>query len=102
MSGIKEKVLGFKTRLRYFREEFGKEFMVRVMERTPVRTGLLQASWDFRLVDSNVEIRNNVEYASYVERGSERMEGRFMLATTAEEAEQIAEVAIERAEARRK
>jgi hypothetical protein len=102
MAGIKDKVLGMKTRLRIFRDEFGKEFTARVKARTPVDTGALQEGWEFQMKDQDVEVRNRLPYASYVERGTEKMEGRFMLATTADEAEQIAQVARERAERRKK
>jgi len=98
MAGVKDKVLGLKTRLRNFRHEFGKEFADRVKERTPVVTGRLQAGWEYQLLELDVEVRNRVPYASYVESGTEMMEGRFMMAATAEEAEQIAQLAIERAE----
>jgi hypothetical protein len=97
MSGVKDKVLGIKTRLRKFRHEFGKEFLARVQERTPVVTGTLHAGWEYQLKEQDVEVRNRVPYASYVERGTDKMEPRGMLAATKEEAKEIAEVAKERA-----
>ncbi|MEJ7929848.1 HK97-gp10 family putative phage morphogenesis protein [Ramlibacter sp. AN1015] len=98
MSGVKDKVLGIKTRLRNFRHEFGKEFVERVKQKTPVITGTLQQGWEYQLKEQEVEVRNKVPYASFVEYGTSKMEPRAMLQTTREEAEQIAQVAKERAE----
>ncbi len=86
------------TRLRKFKQEFGVEFLERVRQRTPVRTGALKNGWGFTLKLESIEVYNTQEYAAYVEYGTEKMEPRRMLTVTVLEAEQIAEVAKERAQ----
>jgi hypothetical protein len=83
--------------LKKFREEFAKEFLARVKDRTPFVTGVLQEGWDKDITDSAVEIYNNVEYAPFVEYGTYKMAPVGMLRTTALEAQEIAELAKERA-----
>lgn len=97
MPGIKDKCNLVKTLLRKFRQEVGKETVARVKQRTPVITGTLQEGWEYQLKEKDVEIRNKVPYASYVERGTSKMEPRAMLRTTLAEMDQIVEVASERA-----
>jgi len=94
--------LDLKTTLRNFKREFGMEFLERVKAKTPVRTGHLQNSWGFTETKTDIEIYNTAEYAEYVEYGTERMEPRAMLRATLLEREQIAEVAAERADKKKK
>jgi hypothetical protein len=76
---------------------FIEEFLIRVMHRTPVITGTLQAGWEGKVVSDGYEISNNVEYASYVEYGTEKMAPRAMLQTTLAETESILEEAAKKA-----
>jgi hypothetical protein len=46
-----------------------------IAERTPVDTGLLRNSWD----STENAIFNDVSYFKYVEYGTRKMEGRFMM-----------------------
>jgi len=85
------------TRLRRFKEEWGVEFLERVRARTPVRTGALQGGWGFDQKKESIDVWNTQEYAGYVEYGTEKMAPRAMLRTTLLEAEQITEVAKEKA-----
>lgn len=89
---------GLDTRLRKFKQEFGMETVERVASRTPVgKTGRLQGGWGFQMRQEDIEIYNVVEYASFVEYGTEHMAPRGMLRTTLLEADDIARVAMERA-----
>jgi hypothetical protein len=79
-----------------FMKEFLEIFLERVVERTPVKTGLLQASWGGEVKGDVITIENPVEYASYVEYGTVKMAPRAMLRTTMEESDQIAQEAMKR------
>jgi hypothetical protein len=76
-----------------FEEEFAQEFLTRLRDRTPVDTGRLQAGWELEVKGGEFEVRNPVEYAGYVEYGTEHMAPRAMLATTLLEVDQIADYA---------
>jgi len=57
----------------------------KILTRTPVRTGTLIAGWDLDIDFDNrgwafLSIKNDVTYATYVENGTDRFEGRFMAA----------------------
>lgn len=97
MSRITKQFQGLKTNLRKFRHEYSKELLDRVKARTPVITGTLRDGWEYELSQKDVAVRNRVPYASFVEYGTEKMEPRAMLRTTAAEGEEIARVAAERA-----
>lgn len=97
MADIDKVLAGLKTNLRKFKREFGMEFTERVKARTPVVTGELQAGWGFTEKKDDIEIYNVAPHASHVEYGTPTMEPRAMLRTTMAEAEQIAEVAAQRA-----
>ena len=97
MADIDKVFANLNTRLRNFKREFGVEFMERVKVRTPVKTGRLQGGWGFTMKQSDIEIYNVVEYASFVEYGTPRMAPRGMLRTTLLESNDIAKVAKERA-----
>ena len=97
MAEIEKVFAGLNTRLRKFKREFGMEFKERVEARTPVgETGRLKRGWGFQEKQNDIEIYNVVEYASYVEYGTPRMEPRGMLRATLLEANDIAQVAAER------
>lgn len=79
-----------------FAQEFADEFEKRVARRTPVDTGLLQRSWDTRVSPTEITIGNDVEYAGYVEDGTEHMSGAHMLKTTMSEVPEIAKLVLNR------
>lgn len=97
MSGIKEVCDTFIDALEKVPEEFAKEFKTRVEDRTPVRTGTLKRGWNIEPTSTGVSIVNDVEYSSFVEYGTYKMEGRFMMTSTMLEADQILEIAVQRA-----
>jgi hypothetical protein len=96
VSEINKVFAGLNTRLRKFKQEFGMEFVERVKQRTPVVSGALQGGWGFQTKQSDIEIYNTKDYASFVEHGTDKMAPRGMLRTTMLEAEDIAKVAAER------
>ncbi|TDK63549.1 HK97 gp10 family phage protein [Sapientia aquatica] len=85
------------TRLRNFKKEFAMEFVHRVEERTPVQTGALKGGWVTEQTQTGFELSNTQDYAGYVENGTDKMAPRAMIATTALEMKEIAEVAKQRA-----
>jgi hypothetical protein len=97
MAIIQNVFAGLNTRLRKFKSEFGVEFMERVKEKTPVITGRLQNGWGFTMKQTDIEIWNVQDYASYVEYGTPKMAPRGMLRRTLLESQDIAKVAMERA-----
>jgi len=97
MAAIDKVFLNLNTKLRKFKSEFGMEFRERVEARTPVITGKLQGGWGFEMKATDIEVYNVEPYASFVEFGTEHMAPRGMLRATLLEAEQIAEVAAQKA-----
>ena len=77
-----------------FAEEFAEEFKRRVKARTPVDTGRLKAGWETKVTDDEITISNDVEYAGFVEDGTEHMSGAHMLKTTQSEFHEIARIAM--------
>jgi len=105
MAGKNQKVFEelrreIKATNKYFASEFADEFLERVKRKTPVRTGRLQAGWAADVEEEEISIYNDVEYAEYVEDGTERMSGAHMLKATAAETDEIAESARKRANRR--
>lgn len=84
-------------RIKLFEKEFADEFEKRVKQRTPVRTGRLKAGWETKLSKNKITIQNDVEYAQFVEDGTENMRGAHMLKTTFAERKDITKLAIKRA-----
>lgn len=76
-----------------FTKEFSKEFVQRVKRRTPVITGRLQAGWETKITPNEILIKNEVEYAGYVEDGTEHMSGAHMLKITKSEIPEISRLA---------
>jgi hypothetical protein len=80
-------------------QAFGDEFVARVKEKTPVDTGLLQASWELEVNPKSILVTNQAvnergePYSVYVEFGTEHMPGVFMLNRTIMESADILEVA---------
>lgn len=85
------------TQLRKFKREFGIEFLKRVKQRTPVKTGALQRGYLQTQRKTSIDISNTKDYAAYVEFGTEKMAPRAMIRTTLEESEQIKDIAAEKA-----
>ena len=96
MAEIDKVMAGLDTRLRKFKREWGVEFLERVKARTPVITGRLQRGWGFEEKAKDISIYNVVDYASFVEYGTDRMEPRAMMRTTLLEKDDITKVALER------
>ncbi len=76
-----------------FAQGFADEFEDRVKRRTPVRTGRLQSGWEADVSEDEIVISNDVEYAGYVEDGTEHMSGAHMLKVTMSEIPEIARIA---------
>jgi hypothetical protein len=72
-----------------FQDEFADEFAKRLREKTPVDTGALRAAWDVNPSGNTTLIGNDKSYASYVENGTEHMQGAHMLKLTLSEKEAI-------------
>ena len=85
------------TSLRKFKTQWGVEFLARVKQKTPVRTGHLQNSWGFESKARDIEIYNTMPYAYAVEYGNDHMAPRAMMRTTLLESEQITQVAKQKA-----
>ncbi len=79
-----------------YADEFAQEFEDRVAQRTPVDTGLLRNSWETHVSASEITISNDVEYAGFVEDGTEHMEGAHMIKTTIMEIPEISRVVLNR------
>lgn len=80
-------------RLEKWKLAFMDEFKTRVAQRTPVRTGALQAGWETVPTDVGFQLTNDMDYAIYVEAGTPHMAPRGMVATTILEIPEIVEVA---------
>jgi hypothetical protein len=87
----------YANKLEEFRAAFAEEFFNRVVNRTPIDTGILRDSWDINLTATSIDIDNSAPYSAYVEYGTWKMAPRGMVRTTVLEAEQITKLAKERA-----
>lgn len=72
-----------------FNADFLAEFLSRVKQKTPVRTGFLQSSWGGNEQPTKIEVFNGAPYAEYIENGTERIAPVGMLKTTIQEAPAI-------------
>jgi len=70
-------------------EKFKEEFLHRVAQRTPVRTGALKAGWEWDEQGDSLYFTNDVEYAIFVEQGTSKMAPRMMVGTTLLEVDDI-------------
>lgn len=86
-----------KKKIDLFTLEFAKEFVMRVKQKTPVITGKLRDGWLSEVKKDVIEVSNTVDYAPFVEFGTHKMSPRGMLRSTVEEADQVAEVARQKA-----
>lgn len=90
MAGVNDRVFhNMRKRMDEFQEEFAEEFLDRVEDRTPVDTGKLQNGWDIGTSGKTTIVGNDVDYASYVENGTEHMRGAHMLKITVAERQAI-------------
>lgn len=79
------------AKIEEFKQRFMKEFLTRVIRRTPVDTGKLQGAWTGRVdPDGNIYVENPIEYAEYVENGTPNHAPVGMIRTTVGEAQSIA------------
>ena len=93
-----ESIASFNKKLTKMKKEFQKEFLRRVADKTPVRTGLLQASWYWDNSNKDLPVFSNKQpYAQYVEFGTEHMRPVMMVGTTIKEADDILKIAAEKA-----
>lgn len=75
-----------------FFDDVLKEAETRIKQRTPVATGTLQESIEVnKTSDTTYEIGSDVDYFPYVEFGTSKMAGAYMVRTTIEELPVIAE-----------
>lgn len=78
---------------------FAQEFVKRVQDRTPTRTGLLKDSWEMQVLDDALELRNKATneegeaYAEYVEFGTWKEAPALMITTTVTEKQDILKTA---------
>lgn len=78
-------------------EHFKDEFLLRVTERTPRKSGALQKGWKGEIVPDAIEVGNEVHYAPHIEYGTIHIAPFAMLRTTVEESDLILAIAMERA-----
>jgi hypothetical protein len=94
-----------------FAQTFADDFIQRVKVRTPnppslradgsgPSTGNLKRGWKAKVSKTQVTIYNDVEYANYVEDGTDKMPGAHMLKTTANEAGTISKRAYDKVKKR--
>ena len=90
-------------KLKEVKQEFGKEALRRVQDYTPVETGNLRNSWELTETDGEMTIQNNAVdeqgtyYGVFVDQGTVHQAGQFFVERTMAEAEQIWQVAKEKA-----
>lgn len=92
---IDSAMLGVMDDLLEFNQAFAREFVISVQQKTPVRTGVLQAGWQSSADINSIEIWNDVDYAEYVENGTPFQAPQGMLARTLEEVDIITASAIQ-------
>lgn len=56
--------------------QIGQQAFSDMESNTPVKTGFLKSRWNFQETGNGFNITNDCEYASFVEFGTSRMEGR--------------------------
>lgn len=84
-------------RIAKFKDELLAETLRRIQLRTPVDTGLLQASFYSWVAEDTIGVSNPVDYHDYVEGGTDKMQGTHMVLTTGSEMKEIAELAAKKA-----
>ena len=74
-------------------KEFEREFMERVMRRTPIDKGKAREGWQSQVNKEQLVISNDVPYIGELENGSSKQAPSGMLRITVEESQQIVEAA---------
>ena len=77
-------------------QEVTEEIKVRVQMRTPVASGRAQAGWESSIANGQGIISNDVPYIGFLETGTSKMAGNFMVRNTLEEVPDLIKAAIER------
>jgi hypothetical protein len=94
-----EKLIDVTKKITATKQAFAEEFLTRVQNRTPVRTGLLNDSWDMKVKQGRIELKNDAEneqgqeYVAFVEFGTYKMRGFFMVSLTMMESADILKIA---------
>jgi hypothetical protein len=87
------------NKLKQFKKAFSDEALKRVKAYSPVDTGLLADSWKVKISGNEMIFTNEAQnsqgqyYAQYVEFGTYKMSGAFMVTRTLAEAPQILRIA---------
>jgi hypothetical protein len=84
-----DQIDSMKAKLQALPQYLGQSVVDRVKPRTPVRTGALQADWQYAVEDTTLTVGNTMDYASFVELGTVKMRPVGMLQTTLLEVPQI-------------
>lgn len=83
-------------RSKNFVNEWAQEFKRRVEEKTPVKTGALQAGYQLAVTQDGFELSNTQPYFGYVEMGTKSQAPHRMAMRSFMEADQITKAAKER------
>jgi len=89
--------IDLQSRLRKFKEEWAIEFMERVKEKTPEKSGRLKESYYFTQKQEGIEFASLEDYFKYVEHGTVHMAPRRMVGRTLLEEDEITEIAMRKA-----
>lgn len=82
-TGLEQFFHEVEERAKFIRKKLGNDILAETVKLTPVDTGTLRNGWQFDHSDEiggQWLIHNEVEYGPYVEFGTPKMKGRFMLA----------------------
>ena len=90
-------ILNITKNLELFSDEFAKEFLARLKDKTPRLSGDMADGWDMTRNTDSIDIGNTQDYAGFVEYGTVNMEPRAPLRRTLLEKEDIAQVAKKKA-----
>jgi hypothetical protein len=82
-------VTEFNKRVDAMKLEFENQFKAVVQSKTPVRTGAMRAGWIWDRSEQLHVFTNLMDYAGYVENGTEFQRPQMMVATTVLEAPEI-------------
>jgi len=85
------------TKLRNVKKEFAAEFLDRLRDKTPVRTGALQDGWGQTQKAEGIEIWNVEPYAAFVNNGTAYQRPQRMVERTIAESDIIMEIAVQKA-----
>lgn len=80
--GIKQFNAELEAKIAGIRDSSARRILTKTKQATPVKTGTLKEGWELEKTDKDtVTVKNDVPYAGYVENGTPKMDGRFMLRT---------------------